>query len=337
MKSEVILVTGDAGFIGFHLSKKLLDQGKTVVGVDCLNDYYDVNLKLDRLKILEKYKNYKHYTIDMANKKQFMETLKEEKIKIICHLAAQAGVRYSIENPEEYVKSNLIGFFNLLEFAKNNSISHFLAASTSSVYGANKEMPFKESQKTEHQLSFYAATKKANEVMAHSYSHINNIPITMFRFFTVYGEWGRPDMALYKFAERILRNEPIEVYNFGKMKRDFTYVADLVEAIFRLINNPPQKDNPVSTNDSLSPVAPFRTVNIGNSRPLDLMKYIEYLEKALNKCALKEFKPMQPGDVSETYADCNLLEDLIGFVPNTSPDDGVNKFVEWFTSYRKRE
>ena len=159
----------------------------------------------------------------------------------------------------------------------------------------------------------------------------------MFRFFTVYGEWGRPDMALYKFAERILRNEPIEVYNFGKMKRDFTYVADLVEAIFRLINNPPQKDNPVSTNDSLSPVAPFRTVNIGNSRPLDLMKYIEYLEKALNKCALKEFKPMQPGDVSETYADCNLLEDLIGFVPNTSPDDGVNKFVEWFTSYRKRE
>ena len=333
MQSKTVLVTGNAGFIGFHLSKLLLDEGKTVIGVDCLNEYYDVRLKYDRLNILKKYNNFKQLTLNIAERELLFNALSEEKIDIICHLAAQAGVRYSIDNPEEYVSSNLVGFFNIMEFAKVNSVKHFLAASTSSVYGANKNLPFDEGQMTDHQLSFYAATKKANEVLAHSYSHIHNIPTTMFRFFTVYGDWGRPDMALYKFAERILRNEPIEIYNYGKMKRDFTYVSDLAQAIGKLIDNPPEKGRPVSANDSLSPVAPFRTLNIGNSSPLELLKYVEYLEASLNKSAIKEFKPMQQGDVAETHANCQLLKDIIGFVPNTPPMVGVDKFVKWFEMY----
>ena len=338
MKPKVILVTGAAGFIGFHLCNALIKKGFYVLGIDALTDYYDVSLKLKRLEILKKSK-YFEFSKLRIDTDEFLEFSRDQSsIDIIVHLAAQAGVRYSIEHPREYVDTNLIGTFNLLEFAKNARVSHMLMASTSSVYGANKNMPFYENQKCDGQMSFYAATKKANEVMAHSYSHIHEIPITVFRFFIVYGPWGRPDMALFKFADSILKGKPIEVYNFGNMKRDFTYVEDLAEAITRLLKVIP--DHKITNyrkylNDSLSKVAPYRIVNIGNSTPVKLMDYILALENALGLPAAKEFLPMQPGDVPETFANTELLKSLIGYAPSTSVEDGVAKFVEWFKDYRQ--
>ena len=334
MEKLTIIITGSAGFIGFHLAERLLQQGHTVIGIDAVTDYYDPNLKIARLNILRKYVNFINKKM-LLEGPEFQEIHKEfPKIDIIVHLAAQAGVRYSIENPHTYVSSNLVGTHSVLELARIHSVDHLLMASTSSVYGANTEMPFNERQKTDHQLSFYAATKKSNEVMAHSYSHVFNLPTTMFRCFTVYGPWGRPDMALYKFAKNMIKGIPIDVYNNGEMERDFTYVADLVKSISLLIGCKPQKDKVVGRQDSLSPVAPFRVVNIGNSNPVQLMAYIDELENALNIKAKKNMLPMQVGDVKSTNADTTLLKDLTGFIPDTDIKVGVSEFVKWFLNDR---
>ena len=336
--TKKILITGSAGFIGFHLSKRLLDQGYEVIGIDALTDYYDVRLKKKRLDILKNYTGFIEVFGKIEDDHVCQNLLDNFEFDCIVHLAAQAGVRYSIENPKIYLETNIIGTFNILELAKKKEVSHLLCASTSSVYGSNSIMPFTESQKCDTQMSFYAATKKSNEIMAHSYSHIHNIPTTMFRFFTVYGPWGRPDMALFKFTKAILENKCINVYNHGNMTRDFTYIDDLVQAINKLILVPPQAPNKrkeLLINDSLSDVAPWRVVNIGNSEPIKLMVYIQALENALGKKAAKKFFGMQPGDVSATWADTNLLYSLTGFKPQTSIDEGVQYFVEWYLNYYK--
>lgn len=333
---NTILITGAAGFVGYHISKLLLSKGWRVIGVDSITDYYDVNLKYERLKLLKELNNFHFYKVSIEDE-EFIETFKNKKFHSIIHLAAQAGVRYSIENPRAYLETNLVGTFNVLELAKFISVSHLLMASTSSVYGANKQMPFSENEKADTQMSFYAATKKSNEMMAHAYSHIYKVPITMFRFFTVYGPWGRPDMALFKFADAILNGRPIDVYNHGAMKRDFTYVDDLVNAIFKLIECIPHQESETQSTydgDSISEVAPFRIVNIGNSKPTSLMHYIECLETALGLTADKNYLPMQPGDVPETFADTRLLETLTGFKPKTSVETGVDRFVDWYLKYR---
>ena len=334
--STNILVTGSAGFIGFHVSKSLLDLGYSVVGVDALTDYYDINLKISRLNILKRYSNFYEVKSNILDEDLYEKSLSKFELGTIIHLAAQAGVRYSIDHPETYVNSNIIGTFKILEFAKSKNIKHLLCASTSSVYGSNRDMPFHENQKCDTQLSFYAATKKSTEVMAHSYSHIYNMPITIFRFFTVYGPWGRPDMALFKFTKSILDNLPIDIYNFGKMKRDFTYIKDLVDSILKLIKTPPLHQNSYEKkikNDSLSDVAPFRIVNIGNSNPVNLMDYINCLETILNKKAKKNMLEMQIGDVEATWADNKLLEQLINYKPKTKIQEGVKNFVSWYLSY----
>ena len=338
---KTVLVTGSAGFIGFHLCRHLLELGYNVVGVDALTEYYDPQLKLDRLSILNNYKQFSNHRLRIEDVEDLGDVFAECRPEFVIHLAAQAGVRYSIDFPAEYVQTNLVGTFNILELAKSYEVSHLLMASTSSVYGANDTMPFKEIQKTETPLSFYAATKKSNELMAHSYSHIFDLPITMFRFFTVYGPWGRPDMALFKFIKAIESNQPIDIYNYGKMKRDFTYVEDLVFSVERLINcvpmNPGNRDTEATfQNDSLSPVAPHRVVNIGNSRPTDLMDYIAALENALGVTSKKNMMPIQPGDVPATWADTTLLENLTGSVPSTPVEVGVREFVTWFKSYTKK-
>ena len=338
---KTILVTGSAGFIGFHLCRHLLELGYHVVGIDALTDYYDPDLKKDRLDILSANAGYNHNQLRIENFAELEAVFAACKPDFVVHLAAQAGVRYSIDFPSEYVQTNLVGTFNILELSKSYDVSHLLMASTSSVYGANDTMPFKEVQKTDTPLSFYAATKKSNELMAHSYSHIFELPITMFRFFTVYGPWGRPDMALFKFIKAIENDQPIDIYNYGKMKRDFTYVEDLVFSIAKLINCVPLNSrNRVSEaffqNDSLSPVAPHRVVNIGNSRPTDLMDYISALESALGVTAKKNMMPIQPGDVPATWADTTLLENLTGTVPSTPVEVGVREFVTWFKSYTKK-
>lgn len=334
--SSRFLVTGSAGFIGFHVSKILLDQGFEVVGVDALTDYYDVGLKTSRLSILKRYKNFSEVNERIENDSCNLRLLNEYEFDIIIHLAAQAGVRYSIEFPKEYLHTNVVGTFNILELARKKRVKHLLCASTSSVYGSNKHMPFTELQKCDTQMSFYAATKKSNEVMAHSYAHIHNIPITMFRFFTVYGPWGRPDMALFKFTKAMLEGKPIEIYNNGKMKRDFTYIDDLVQSIIRLVKAlPPSIDNRQKhlVNDSLSDVAPWRVVNIGNSRPVNLMDYVKALEEALNIKSKRNMTEMQAGDVTETWADTKLLNSLTKFQPETNVGDGIKKFVRWYRDY----
>ena len=331
-----ILVTGSAGFIGFHVSKYLLDLGYIVIGVDALTDYYDVNLKTDRLKILKKYVNFSEVLGNIEDDFLYDTLLSNYEFSTIIHLAAQAGVRFSIDFPEKYVQTNLVGTFKILELSRKNNINHLLIASTSSVYGSNTVMPFTELQKCDTQLSFYAATKKSNEVMAHSYSHIFKLPITIFRFFTVYGPWGRPDMALFKFTKSILNNHHIDIYNFGKMKRDFTYIDDLVKAIVKLEELPPSVKNDTENivpEDSLSKVAPYRIVNIGNSQPVNLIEYIESLEKSLGQKAKKNMIEMQPGDVEATWADTTLLQKLIKFKPETSVSFGVQKFVDWYKKY----
>jgi UDP-glucuronate 4-epimerase len=307
-----------------------------VIGLDAMTDYYDVNLKKGRLKLLLENTNFYSYMGLIQDPKLLDEICSRHNPKIIIHLAAQAGVRYSIENPISYVESNLIGTFHILEMAKKYKPDHLLMASTSSVYGSNKEMPMQENQKCDTPMSFYAATKKSNEAMAHSYSHLYNIPITMFRFFTVYGPWGRPDMALFKFTKNILLDKPIDVYNKGNMMRDFTYIDDLVKAISLLTHKIPQivnKRKQGIKNDSISDIAPFRIVNIGNSQPINLLDYINELERVLGKVAFKNFLGMQDGDVYKTHSNIELLEALTGFRPKTTLHEGISEFVKWYKSY----
>ena len=330
-----VLITGTAGFVGFHLAKLLLEKGLRIHGYDGMTDYYDVNLKKKRNKILLENKNFTTTEALLENYHQLETLVDEFQPDVIVHLAAQAGVRYSLENPRSYINSNIVGTFNIMEVARKQKINHLLIASSSSVYGANTEIPFSENAKSDTQLSLYAATKKSNESMAHSYSHLWKLPITMFRFFTVYGPWGRPDMALFKFVEAILNNKPIDIYNNGNMYRDFTYVDDLVYAISLLINKIPvlSKEKKMIKNDSLSTVAPFRIVNIGNSNKVKLLDFIDIIEKGLKKKAIRNYLPMQKGDMSSTWADASLLHQLTNYKPKTKFEDGVLKFIEWYREY----
>jgi len=334
-KNKVYFVTGAAGFIGFHLCKRLLDEGCTVIGLDNINDYYDVKLKKARLEIIKQYSAFKFVYADLQEKDKLVEVFKQYKIDIVINLAAQAGVRYSIKNPDAYIQSNIVGFLNILEVCRHNRIKHLVYASSSSVYGMNVTMPFSIHHNVDHPISLYAATKKSNELMAHTYSHLYSIPTTGLRFFTVYGPWGRPDMALFLFTEAILRGEPIKIFNNGKMERDFTYVDDIIEGIVRLLNNPPEENKEWDKElvDPGTSSAPYKVYNIGNSRPIELMNFIELLEERLGKKAEKYFLPMQDGDVSKTCADVDNLIKEIGFRPQTSINDGIDKFVSWYIDY----
>jgi len=327
-----ILVTGSAGFIGFHTARRLLDAGAQVLGIDNFTPYYDVSLKDARNAILSAQPGFRLARLGIEDGAALGEAWREFAPDTVIHLAAQAGVRYSIDHPDEYVATNVTGTFNLLELARHHPVRHFLAASTSSVYGANTEMPFAETQRTQTPMSLYAATKGATELIGHSYAHLYGIPLTFFRFFTVYGPWGRPDMALFKFMKAMAAGEAIDVYGHGKMARDFTYVADLVSALVALIDAVPGTA-PVSAADSLSPVAPFRSVNIGGGSPVPLMDYIAALEAATGSEAKKNFLPMQPGDVPATHASADLLRALVGFVPGTPVSEGVKAFVDWYREY----
>jgi UDP-glucuronate 4-epimerase len=330
------LITGGSGFIGYHLAKRLLADGFEVIGFDALTDYYDVTLKQRRQAMLAQNPGFKAINDRVEADGVLHDLVAAEKPDVIVHLAAQAGVRYSIENPRSYVDANLVGTFNLLEAVRANPCAHLLIASTSSVYGANAEMPYAETHKADLPMSFYAATKKATEAMAHSYAHLYDLPITMFRFFTVYGPWGRPDMAHFKFTRAILNGEPIEVYNHGDMSRDFTYIDDLVAGIRGLIDAAPVRPDSagdIAPGDSLSPVAPYRVVNIGNSEPVPLMEFIAAIEAATGQEAEKIFMDMQPGDVPATWADASLLNTLTGYVPQTTVADGVARFVAWYRDY----
>lgn len=333
MKVKNFFVTGSAGFIGFHLCKLLLEQNFNVFGYDGLTDYYDVKLKNDRQSILEKYPNFQSKTGMLEDYEGLFSAFDSFKPDAVIHLAAQAGVRHSIANPRAYLEANIVGTFNILEAAKTVNLKHLLVASTSSVYGANSQLPFTEIEKADSQMSFYAATKKSTEVMGHSFSHIYKLPITMFRFFTVYGPWGRPDMALFKFTDAIMNDKPIDVYNFGEMWRDFTYVEDLVNAISLLCKAVPKSSFQEHVNDSLSPVAPFRIVNIGNSQKVKLTDFIEAIEVSLNRKATLNLMEMQQGDVAATWSDTSLLRDLTGYQPQTEVKLGVSKFVEWYKEY----
>ncbi|ELN4155518.1 SDR family NAD(P)-dependent oxidoreductase [Citrobacter braakii] len=330
------LVTGAAGFIGYHVSKRLLEAGHQVVGIDNLNDYYDVNLKQARLDLLAQ-PSFHFHKIDLADREGMASLFASEHFERVIHLAAQAGVRYSLENPHAYSDSNLTGFLNILEGCRHNQIQHLLYASSSSVYGLNRKMPFSTDDSVDHPVSLYAATKKANELMAHTYSHLYGLPTTGLRFFTVYGPWGRPDMALFKFTKAMLEGKSIDVYNYGKMKRDFTYIDDIAEAIIRLQDVIPQSDEQwtVETGTPAASIAPYRVYNIGNSSPVELMDYIRALEDALGIEATKNMLPLQPGDVLETSADTKALYDVIGFKPETTVKDGVKNFVDWYRGFYK--
>jgi len=331
---RVALVTGSAGFIGSLLCQLLLKDGWRVVGLDCMSDYYDVTLKEVRESRSLEYTNYRSVHDKVETPELLMSLFEQERPEIVIHLAAQAGVRYSIENPRSYLESNIVGTFELLEAARAYPPAHMLLASTSSAYGANTVMPYEERVKADHQMSFYAATKKSTESMAHSYAHLYDLRITIFRFFTVYGPWGRPDMALFKFTKAILNDEPIDVYNYGDMKRDFTYVDDLVQAITLLIDVVPARDSKGQCpSDSLSPVAPFRVVNIGNSDSVRLTDFIEAIEAATGKQAKRNLMPMQAGDVPATWADASLLKELTGYSPKTTVTDGVKNFVDWYRDF----
>ena len=335
-ETRTALVTGAAGFIGYFTCLRLLKDGFRVVGIDSLSDYYDPELKRRRQQALLQHQSFSVVNEPIETPGLLADLFAKHTPDIVVHLAAQAGVRYSIDNPRSYLESNLVGTFELLEAARWNPPQHMLLASTSSAYGANTEMPYRETMKADHQMSFYAATKKATEAMAHSYAHLYDLPVTMFRFFTVYGPWGRPDMALFKFTKAMLNGEAIDVYNNGEMMRDFTYVDDLVEAVRRLIDAPPIRvDRPqdVDANDSLSPVAPWRIVNIGNSQPVQLGDMIAAIEEALGIKAERNLMPMQPGDVPATWADAELLHSLTGYVPRTDIREGVSRFVTWYRDY----
>ncbi len=335
-----ILVTGNAGFIGFHTAKTLLERGDDVVGLDVVNDYYDPAIKEARLRILEETArntnaNYTFMRANLADREVVERTFGENDIRRVINLAAQAGVRYSIENPHAYVESNIVGFTNILEACRHGGAEHLVYASTSSVYGANKAMPFSEHVGVDHPLQFYAATKKANELMAHSYSHLYRLPTTGLRFFTVYGPWGRPDMALFLFAKNIIEGKPINVFNHGNHTRDFTYVADIVEGVIRACDNPAAPD---PTWDAMRPDpatsdAPYRIYNIGNNNPVKLTEYIAALEEALGRKAEQNLLPLQPGDVPDTFADVSDLERNLGYKPRTTVQEGVANFVKWYTQY----
>jgi len=330
--AETALVTGSAGFIGFHTAERLLQSGAKVIGLDAMTDYYDPALKDARHGILAQSPGFTAVNARLEDAGVMADLMSEYKPDTVVHLAAQAGVRYSIDAPRSYVEANLIGTYEVLEAARHNPPEHLMLASTSSAYGANTQMPYAETHKADHQMSFYAATKKATESMAHSYAHLYGIPVTMFRFFTVYGPWGRPDMALFKFVKAIRAGEPIDVYNHGNMSRDFTFVEDLVEGLMRLRGMPPG-DAPVGEMDSLSPVAPFRVVNIGNSAPTALMDFVRAVEAAMGQSAQINYLDMQPGDVPATWADASLLEALVGALPHTPLEEGVRRFVEWYREY----
>ncbi|MGO4499666.1 SDR family NAD(P)-dependent oxidoreductase [Paenibacillus sp. 2RAB27] len=329
--SKVYLITGAAGFIGYFLSRKLLEQGCNVIGLDNLNDYYDVNLKNTRLELLKQYKNFKFIKVDISEKSSITRIFEEYKPNVVVNLAAQAGVRYSIENPDVYIQSNVIGFYNILEACREFPVEHLVYASSSSVYGANKKVPFEETDFVDHPVSLYASTKKTNELMAHTYSHLYKIPATGLRFFTVYGPMGRPDMAYFGFADKYFAGEPIQIFNNGDFEndlyRDFTFIDDIVTGIERLLGKPPTE------------TVPHKVFNIGNSSPEKLMVFIETLERALSKAMdkvvvfNKVFEPIKPGDVPATYASTELLEKAIGFKPNTSIEDGLQKFANWYVEY----
>ncbi len=330
-----ILVTGSSGFIGFHLSKRLLERGDTVVGIDNNNSYYDVNLKLARLKELDGRKGFRFVKLDISDRKGVRELFSREKFDISVNLAAQAGVRYSLVNPYAYIESNIDGFLNILEGCRHNGVKHLIFASSSSVYGANTKMPFSVHHNVDHPVSLYAATKKANELMAHTYSSLYKIPSTGLRFFTVYGPWGRPDMALFLFTKAILEGKPIDVFNYGKMQRDFTYIDDIIEGVVRVIDRVPEP-NPGwdgKAPDSATSYAPYKLYNIGNNNPVELLRFIEVLEDSLGKKADKNLLPIQPGDVPATYADVDDLIKDLGFKPATTIEAGISRFVEWYKGY----
>ncbi|MFC5472188.1 NAD-dependent epimerase [Cohnella suwonensis] len=330
-----ILVTGAAGFIGFHTSRRLLREGLDVIGLDNMNDYYDVNLKKDRLELLNSQPSFRFIPVDIANQGQLNEIFANNHVQAVIHLAAQAGVRYSLENPHAYIESNITGFLNILEACRLHHIDHLIYASSSSVYGANTRTPFSVHDPVDHPVSLYAATKKSNELMAHTYSHLYGLPTTGLRFFTVYGPWGRPDMAYYSFAKKIIEGLPIQVFNYGDMKRDFTYIEDIVEGIVRLINLPPKANEAWNRthSDPSSSYAPYKIYNIGNNEPVELKKFIHILEQLIGKQAVIEYMPMQPGDVLTTYADIEELTRDVGFSPSTSIEEGLGHFVNWFRSY----
>ena len=325
-----VLVTGTAGFIGHALAERLLADGHEVFGVDGFTPYYDVQLKRDRHARLLKHNGFSAYEVMLEDQPGLAAVADAARPEAIVHLAAQAGVRYSLENPGAYISANLVGAYNVLELARQTGVGHLLLASTSSAYGANTQMPFRETDKADLPLTLYAATKKSAELMSHAYSHLWRIPTTAFRFFTVYGPWGRPDMAPFKFADAILNGRPIEVFNHGEMSRDFTYIGDLVEALARLLERPPVQGEPVGAIDTLSPVAPWRLVNIGGGVPTNLLDFIEAMERALGREALRVYLPMQPGDVPATFADASLLEALTGYRPATPLAEGVEQFCRWF-------
>ena len=330
-----ILLTGVAGFVGFHVAQSLLSNGVKVYGIDNLNHYYDVQLKLDRLKILNQFSNFTFEKKDLADREDLLNTFRENSFSHVVHMAAQAGVRYSLENPFAYSESNLSGFLNILEGCRQTRVAHLVFASSSSVYGANRKIPFSETDNVDYPVSLYAATKKANELMAHAYSHLYNLPTTGLRFFTVYGPWGRPDMAYFKFVEAIAQGRPIEVYGQGKMRRDFTYIDDVVEGVIRVMHHPPQSQSLYgdASLPAASSTAPYAIYNIGNHQPVELMTFIEIIEAAMGKTAQKVMKPMQPGDVSETYADVDRLMSDVGYCPGTPLEEGIKRFVAWYREY----
>jgi UDP-glucuronate 4-epimerase len=334
-KGQKVMVTGCAGFIGFHIANRLLNDDYLVVGIDNLNDYYDVNLKKARLEKLKKFMGFAFIHASLEDRKEIEKTFSIYKPAIVINLAAQAGVRYSLTNPYAYINSNIVGFMNVLEAFRHYGGEHLIFASSSSVYGANTKMPFSVYDNVDHPLSLYAATKKSNELMAHTYSYLYGIPVTGLRFFTVYGPWGRPDMALFLFTKAILAGEPIKVFNYGKMKRDFTYIDDVVEGVVRLINKKPEPnlewsgDNP----DPGTSLAPYKIYNIGNNKPVELMQFIAVLEEKLGRKAKKEFLPLQAGDVPETYADVDDFMCAVGFQPSTPIEVGIERFVAWYREY----
>ena len=335
--SKPVLVTGAAGFIGYHLAERLLGEGRQVVGLDNLNDYYDPALKEARLERLEARDAFTFARVDLADRRKMEALFATYGFGVVVHLAAQAGVRYSIENPHSYVDSNLVGFLHILEGCRHTGVDHLVFASSSSVYGANTEMPFSVHHNVDHPLSLYAATKKANELMAHTYSSLYDLPTTGLRFFTVYGPWGRPDMALFKFTKNILAGEPIDVFNYGNHRRDFTYIGDIIEGVVRVMETTPEP-NPDWSGDNPDPAtsrAPWRVYNIGNNQPVELMRYIEVIEECLGQKAEKNMLPMQPGDVPDTYADVSALTEDVGYTPDTPIEEGIKKFIEWYRDYYK--
>ncbi len=330
-----VLVTGAAGFIGSELALRLLEEGHQVAGVDCYTPYYNVQLKHDRVARLTPFKTFTMHDIRVEDEKEMTAVFQSFKPEMVVHFAAQAGVRYSLDHPREYIAANIVGSFNVIELARLNDVKHLVMASTSSAYGANQKFPFEETDAAPHPLTIYAATKLSSELIAHSHAHLYGTPTTLLRFFSVYGPWGRPDMAFFLFTDKIFKGEPIDVYNHGDLMRDFTYIDDLVEAIRRLMDHPPVSGEPASRGDSLSPLAPYRLVNIGNAKPVRLMDYIDAIERAIGKKAVKNMLPMQPGDVKQTYADVSLLKAITGYTPSTDVETGIRSFVDWYRDYFK--